>query len=109
MSISPTHVPKAAGGDTQLVKQAEKWVAQTFYGTLLKQMRESPFKSKLFSGGEGGDAFSGLYDQQLADHMSKGAGGKLVDAIVHKIEGAKAYRKTAAGKIPTSTREWSAR
>ncbi len=109
MSISPTHTQKASDRHAQLVKQAEKWVSQTFYGALLKQMRESPFKSKLFSGGEGGDAFSGLYDQQLADRMSKGAGGKLVHAIVRKIEGEKAYKKTAMGKIPTISREWSAR
>src|SRR5688500_7295625 len=30
-------------------EQARKWVAQTFYGTMLKQMRDSPFKSDLFS------------------------------------------------------------
>ena len=48
-------------------KQTEKWVSQTFFGTLLKQMGESPFKSELFSGGRGGEAFQGLYNQQLVD------------------------------------------
>jgi Rod binding domain-containing protein len=79
----------------QLVKQAEKWVAQTFYGTLLKQMREDPFHSDLFDGGNGGKAFEQMLDQRLADHMSRGAGGKLVRAIVHKIESAQAARKYA--------------
>jgi len=79
----------------RLTKQAEKWVAQTFYGTLLKQMHESPFKSDLFDGGRGGQAFSSLYDQQLADRMSRGAGGKLVKNIVRRIEGPKAYKKHA--------------
>jgi Rod binding domain-containing protein len=76
----------------QLVGQTQKWVAQTFYGTLLKQMEQSPFKSELFSGGRGGEAFSSLYHQQLADRMSRGAGGKLVNTIVRRIEakGAKA-------------------
>src|SRR5690348_1911041 len=37
----------------QLTEQARKWVAQTFFGTLLKQMSDSPFKSELFSGGRG--------------------------------------------------------
>lgn len=80
----------------QLTEQAQKWVAQTFFGTLLKQMRDSPFKSKMFSGGRGGEAFSSLYDQHLADHMSRGAGAKLVRGIVRQIEGRSAYKKQAA-------------
>lgn len=69
-----------------LVKQTQKWVAQTFFGQMLKQMRESPFKSDLFSGGRGGQAFAEMYDQELADHMARGAGSKLVNAIVGRIE-----------------------
>src|SRR5688572_14004709 len=65
----------------RLTHEARKWVAQTFFGTMLKQMRDSPFKSELFAGGRGGQAFGTLLDQQLADRMSRGAGGKLVDGI----------------------------
>jgi len=109
MSITSVHSQKASDHHAQLVTQVGKWVSQTFFGTLLKQMRENPFKSDLFSGGQGGEAFGALYDQQLADHMSRGAGGKLVKAIVDKIEGNKAYHKTAAAKSRSSSREWSAR
>ena len=76
-----------------LRKQAEIFVASAFFGTLLKQMRESPFKSELFSGGRGGQAFGSLYDQQMAERMSRGAGSKLVNAIVRKIEARSAYQK----------------
>jgi len=79
----------------QLVAQTRTWVGQTFFGTLLKQMRDSPFKSELFSGGQGGQAFSSLHDQQLAEHMARGAGTKLVNAIVRRIEANAAYRKQA--------------
>jgi Rod binding domain-containing protein len=79
-----------------LVKQTEKWVSQTFYGEMLKQMRNSPFKNKMFEGGQGGEAFNQMFDAKLADKMSKGAGKKLVDSIVNKIEKAKnAYGATA--------------
>ena len=76
----------------QLVHQSQRLVAQAFYGPMLKQMRESPFKSKLFSGGRGGEVFSQMLDQHLADRMTRGAGSKnakhgLVHAIVRKIEG----------------------
>jgi len=70
----------------KLVKQTQTWVAQTFFGTLMKQMRESPFKSELFDGGRGGEAFGSLYDQHLAERMSRGAGHHLVDSIVRRIE-----------------------
>jgi Rod binding domain-containing protein len=77
----------------KLVDSTGTWVAQSFFGTLLKQMRESPFKSEMFSGGQGGQAFSQLHDQHLAEHMARGAGKKLVNAIVRKIEATAAYRK----------------
>ena len=82
----------------QLVDQTRTWVAQTFFGTLLKQMRDSPFKSDLFSGGQGGETFASLHDQQLALHMTRGAGSKLVNGIVRRIEAATAYRQQSATK-----------
>src|SRR6266404_402001 len=86
-------MPEATQHD-QLVKQTQKWVAQTFYGTLLKQVRQSPFHSKLFDGGRGGQAFGSLYDQQMAEHMARGTGSKLVNSIVRKIEAKQAYRQS---------------
>jgi Rod binding domain-containing protein len=79
----------------KIVETARKWVSQTFYGTMLKQMRESPFKSEIFSGGRGGQAFSSLLDQHLADHMTRGTGSKLVNAIARKLEAASGYQKQA--------------
>jgi Rod binding domain-containing protein len=88
---TPGHSPLIHPGQSntpqeeKLIEQARKWVAQTFYGTLIKQMRNSPFKSPLFEGGRGGQAFGELYDQRLVDHMSRGAGNKLVGALVRSI------------------------
>ena len=98
--LSPTS--RLAGGGAppaqhdQLVGQTQKWVSQTFFGTLLKQMADSTFKSDLFSGGRGGEAFSSLYHQQLADRMARGAGDPLVQSIVRRIEAQAAYRDQAA-------------
>jgi Rod binding domain-containing protein len=82
----------------KLTDKTRTWVSQTFFGTLLKQMRDSPFKSELFGGGQGGQAFSQLYDQHLAEHMARGAGRKLVDGMVRRIEANAAYRKTGTAK-----------
>jgi Rod binding domain-containing protein len=92
---SPLNALPAATQHQQLVKQTQKWVAQTFYGTLLKQVRQSPFRSKLFDGGRGGEAFGALYDQQLAEHMTRGTGSKLVNAIVNRIEAKHAYDRSS--------------
>lgn len=86
----------------QLTDHARKWVSQTFFGTLLKQMGDSTFKSDLFSGGRGGEAFSSLYHQQLADRMARGAGDALVQSIVRRIEAQAAYRNQAT-KSNTTT------
>jgi Rod binding domain-containing protein len=82
--------PAAAGKGTKVAEQAQRWVAQTFFGTLLKQIRNSPFKSEIFSGGRGGQAFGPLFDQNIVDRIAHGAGSKLTQSIVRRIA-AKAY------------------
>jgi Rod binding domain-containing protein len=52
-------------------------------------MRNSPFKDATFSGGKAGDAYAGLFDQQLAANAGGGMAGKLVDSLVKKFKSAK--------------------
>jgi Rod binding domain-containing protein len=89
--ITRARLDEAEQANTQtnredLQKQAEKLVSQTFFGTMFKQMRNSPFKSELFSGGRGGEVFHSLMDQHLADRMAQGAGNDLVQSIVKHLE-----------------------
>jgi Rod binding domain-containing protein len=91
MTVTPTQAgsslsltPEAK--HRQATRAAQRWVSQTFYGTLLKQMHDSPFKSELFSGGRGGEAFSMLLDQQLTDRIARSSDHNLVDSIVRQIE-----------------------
>ena len=53
----------------QLVETTQKWVSQTFYGTILKQMHESPFRSEVFDGGRGGHVIL-TADSNLATHQA---------------------------------------
>jgi len=105
--LNPAAAGKHGIGKTEhekLVKQTQTWVAQTFFGTLLKQMRNSPFKSELLEGGKGGETFAALQDQHLAEHMTRGAGAKLVNGIVRRIEAKAAYQQHGAkGKKPEAT------
>ena len=95
---APNHLfaPPPKTQHEQLVDKTRTWVAQTFFGEMLKQMRNSPFKSDLFSGGQGGQAFASLQDQQMAERMARGGGSKLVNAIVRRIEARSAYAPAAA-------------
>jgi Rod binding domain-containing protein len=70
----------------QLTKAAQRFVSHAFFGTVLKQMRESPFKSELFNGGRGGETFTAMLDFHLADRMARSSGRRLADSIVRHIE-----------------------
>ncbi len=83
-----------------LVKNAQKWVAQTFYGTMLKQAHDSPFKDKMFSGGRGGEVFGSMLDGKLAERMASGSGNKLVNSIVDSIERPRAEREHMPKRKP---------
>jgi Rod binding domain-containing protein len=90
-------VDPTSAADQRLEAAARQLVGGTFFGTLLKQMHNSPFKSDLFSGGRGEQAFSPLYDQHLIERMSRGAANRLVTPIVKKLKkaAANAYQKQA--------------
>ena len=95
----------AAKHTEQLTHQAQKLVAQTFYGTLMKQMHDSPFKSQLMDGGRGGAAFQPLMDQHLIDRMAKASGnkaGKLIRSVVRRLDRNEGLRKSAEGVSTTS-------
>jgi hypothetical protein len=83
----------------ELVDNTQRWVSQTFYGTILKQMHNSPFKSELFEGGRGGQAFGGLMDQHLADRMARSGNNKLVNGIVRRIEARTAYGRAKQAQV----------
>ena len=87
--------PQNTARREELTKQARTLVSQTFFGPMLKQMRDSPFKSELFEGGRGGQMFGSMLDQRLADHMSRGSGNKLVGSIVEHLEKLAGKRQAA--------------
>jgi Rod binding domain-containing protein len=77
----------------ELTHNAQELVSQSFFGTLLKQAQQSPFHSDMFEGGKGGAAYQEMFNQKIAEHMSRGAGSKLVRPLIHKFQAGKAYKK----------------
>lgn len=91
--------------EKQVSDYAQQLVAQVFYGTMLKQMRSSPFKSDLFSGGRGGQAYSSLYDQAISERMSRSGGNKLTRVIAKSIlkkDAQARYAATQAAPAPAA-------
>lgn len=80
----------------KLIQQTRKWVAISFFEPMLKQMRQSPFHSSLMDGGPEGAAFESMYDERLAERMASDSTDSLVQSMVRKIEGSKAYALQAA-------------
>ncbi|MEM1012784.1 MAG: rod-binding protein [Planctomycetota bacterium] len=87
MTISPNTPTTPTTVAAQLRPVATQWVGQSFYGTMLKQARESSLspEDSPFSGGRGGSAFSSMLDQRLAEKAGRDTGGALVDAIVGRL------------------------
>lgn len=83
----------------QLTAQAQKLVAQAFYGPILKQMHDSPFKAPWVDGGRGGQAFEPLLDQRLVDHLAKTSGKKLVKSLVKKIEKHRSGKRSQSKEV----------
>ncbi|MGA2497412.1 MAG: rod-binding protein [Tepidisphaeraceae bacterium] len=74
-------------GTNPLVKPAQRLVSHAFFGTILKQMHESPWRSGMFSGGQAGRNFESLLDDRLADRMANNhSSRKLVNSIVKKLD-----------------------
>jgi len=77
---------KAPPDPAAIEAAARKVVANSFFGTMLKQVRESSSHDKLFSGGEAGKTFRAMLDDHLADRMSDApAGRKLARVITSRL------------------------
>mgnify|MGYP006273423515 CR=1 FL=1 len=84
-SLNAIGTADAGGGDEAALRaSAEELVGMALFLPLLKQARENPFRTDLFHGGQGEDAFAARLDEELADRLAKRSGGELVEAIVSK-------------------------
>ena len=94
MEISPlTNSPlrslgPAAPDQAQQIERAQEireayrnFVGKTFFGQLLKSMRQSVGKPAYFHGGRAEEVFRSQLDQSLADHMSEASAQVLADPM----------------------------
>src|SRR5947209_4360976 len=91
--IPPQSVHRAAVAGDPLEAAAKHLIGQTFFGTLLREAQNSPFHSNLFEGGRGGEAFSTLFNQRLAEHLSNGVGNRLARSVVSHLRKGRQSKK----------------
>jgi len=96
---SPAKVPARSA----LRRAADELVGEVFYGTLLRQMRQSPLKGKYGHGGRGEEVFQGQLDAVFAARAGQARGGDLAAAVVKRFErraeAAAAYRETLRARL----------
>jgi len=74
----------------------EQLVSDALVQPLLKQMRQSPFKVKMFHGGHAEQAFAQKLDTILADRIVHSANFPIVDSVYNNLS-------RHPGGLPTST------
>ena len=65
---------------------AGKTVGSAFYGTILKMMRESPFKTGIGHGGRGEEVFAAQLHGVLAERMGECRKNNLSDVLYRRLE-----------------------
>ena len=66
---------------------ASRIVGTTFYGTLLRTLRDSGVKGEYGHGGRGEEVFQAQLDQIYAEQAGRARGSDLTEALVAKFEG----------------------
>lgn len=89
--------------DQQLRHASEQLVSDAFIQPLLKQMRNSPFKVKMFHGGQAEQAFGQKLDTILSDRIVHSTNFPIVDAVYRSLSkhGVSASAPAAQGSIET--------
>ncbi len=91
--MNVTSTQASVPGDA-LRQRVDEFVGLFFYGTLLKQVRDSPLTdSKYGFGGRGEQAFAAQLDMELAQRIGRASHNRLGDAICRRLSAGRAREK----------------
>lgn len=78
----PSADGKMSVEEAKVLKQAfSQFVGETFFGSMLKSMRQSVGEPAYFHGGEAERQFQSRLDQQMAADMATGQGAMFADSL----------------------------
>src|SRR5262249_43552781 len=85
------HAPQRPGAKETDAQKAEKlhatftqFVGQTFYGQMIKSMRDTVGHAAYFNGGQAEKIFQGQLDQTLADQMTKATADRFAEPLFQR-------------------------
>lgn len=81
--LDPVTVPGVKPQQPDLRKLASEFVNHVFYGSLLREFRDSQ-QSTILDGGPGGSTFMRQLDMELIGRISKRGDAPLVDALLRQ-------------------------
>ena len=86
VSMTASPVDRATRDMSKLRETAGSVVGNVFYGTLLKQMRESGIKGEYGHGGRGEEVFAAQLHNLLAERLGGCGNFELADAVARSCE-----------------------
>ena len=78
---------EAAEKQKKARESADQLIASAFVLPVLQEVRNSPFKVEMFSGGRAEEVFGQQLDVILAERITQSAGFGLSEALVRQFEG----------------------
>jgi Rod binding domain-containing protein len=81
LKVSPASHAEEVAGARDLQKAYRDFVGKTFFGQMMKSMRQTVGKPAYFYGGQTEEMFRSQLDQQLADHMTTASADKFADPM----------------------------
>lgn len=76
---------EAARKQKEARESADQLIASAFILPVLEEVRNSPFKTEMFSGGRGEEVFGQQLDVIFAERITQSAGFGLSDALVRQF------------------------
>ena len=98
--LEPAVAPGAKTQKSQLRKLASEFVNHVFYGSLLREFRDSQ-QSTILDGGPGGSTFMRQLDMELIGRISKRGDAPMVDALLRQWD----KKHTLSSEIKRSNNE----
>jgi hypothetical protein len=78
--------PPRESGEKKLRDTFDAFVGQTFYGQMLKALRETQGKPAYFHGGRGEEAFQAQLDQMLSEKMAKASAHQFTGPMFEQFQ-----------------------
>lgn len=77
------NVKPAASQNSELRETFHQFVGETFFGTMMKEMRKSVGKTPYFNGGRAEEVFQQQLDQLIVEDMTKSSSKNISEAMFH--------------------------